>query len=144
MRRPKIGVFVHLVWATWDRLPLLTPNRQAQAYRAIGAKCQELRADVLAIGGVEDHVHLLVRLPATVAIADLVKNIKGSSGHLLAKQAGPAGASFKWQGAYGAFSVAPRDLDAVADYIAHQRQHHALGTLIPEWEECDEEVPPSA
>lgn len=134
MRRSKIGVFIHMVWATWDRLPLLTPEAEHQAYRTIGAKCKELGVDMVAIGGVEDHVHLLVRLPATLAVADLAKHVKGSSGHLLAKQAGARDQFFKWQGAYGAFSVSPHDLRTVSDYIAHQKEHHAAGTLIPDWE----------
>ncbi|HST88362.1 MAG TPA: IS200/IS605 family transposase [Ktedonobacterales bacterium] len=134
MRRPKIGVFLHLVWATWDRLPLLTPDAEHQAYRVIGAKCRELGVEMIAIGGVTDHVHLLVRIPSTLTIADLVKHVKGASAHLLSAQAEERHQFFKWQGAYGAFSVSPRDLRAVADYIAHQKEHHAAGSLIAEWE----------
>ncbi|MGN6755685.1 MAG: transposase, partial [Thermomicrobiales bacterium] len=73
MRQAHIGVFVHLIWSTWDRLPFLTIQKRPQVWRAIGAKCVELGAEVIAIGGIEDHVHLLVRLPATLAVADLVK-----------------------------------------------------------------------
>ncbi len=142
MRRSQITVFIHLVWATWDRLPLLTPDVQRQAYRVIGAKCDELGAQVIALGGIEDHVHLLVGLPATISIAELVKHIKGASGHLLAQQGAPHERFFKWQGAYGAFSVSPSALPDVTHYITHQREHHNRGTLIAEWElSADEEKP---
>jgi putative transposase len=135
MRRSKIGVFVHLVWATWDRLPLLTSTTQGPVYRAIGAKCEELGAEIVALGGVEDHVHLLVRLPASVSVAELVRHIKGASSHLLTQKVlATTDGVFKWQGAYGAFSVSPHQLREVADYITQQQEHHALGSLKAEWE----------
>ncbi|MGN6362718.1 MAG: IS200/IS605 family transposase [Thermomicrobiales bacterium] len=133
MRQAHIGVFVHLIWSTWDRLPFLTIQTRPQVWRAIGAKCVELGAEVIAIGGIEDHVHLLVRLPATLAVADLVKHVKGASSHLVNFQL-PDGGTFRWQGAYAAFSVGPRDLRQVIDYIARQAEHHATETLIAEWE----------
>ncbi len=121
MRHNKIAMFVHVVWGTWDRLPLLTPRIAPRVCAAIGAKCEELGAEVVALGGVEDHLHLLVRLPATLAVADLVKHVKGA-------------VLFRWQGAYGAFSVGVRDLDQVSAYIRGQREHHAAGSLVTEWE----------
>lgn len=133
MRRTRLTVFVHLVWATWDRLPLLTDDLTREVYRAIGAKCTELRAEVIAIGGVADHVHLLVELPATLTIAHLVGQVKGVSAHLINHRLTP-GASFKWRGAYAAFSVSPRAVPRVVDYIARQQEHHAAGTAIPELE----------
>ncbi len=130
MRHVQNAVFVHLVWATWDRLPLLIGDVERDAQRAIEAKCGELGAEVLAIGGVEDHVHLLVRLPATLAVADLVKHIKGASAHLIAQRT-HADHFFKWQGGYAAFSVSVGHLSRVTRYIANQREHHASNTLIP-------------
>lgn len=77
MRRIRLAVFVHLVWATWDRLPLITIPIQQEIYRAIGAKCEELHAELIALGGVEDHVHLLVRMPSTISIAEFSGQVKG-------------------------------------------------------------------
>ncbi len=138
MRHVQNAVFVHLVWATWDRLPLLTGAVEREARRAIEAKCGELGAEILAIGGVEDHVHLLVRLPATLAVADLMKHVKGASAHLVAQRS-HANQFFKWQGGYAAFSVSVGHLTRVTRYIAQQREHHAANTLIPALE-----LPPSA
>ncbi len=134
MRRAMNGVFVHIVWATWDRAPLLIDDLQTQAYRVIGAKCAELGASVLAIGGITDHIHLLVQLSATLSVAALVKEVKGASGHLLAKQAMAGDTFFKWQGAYGAFSVSPHELDMISSYIKRQEEHHAQQDTMPEWE----------
>ena len=109
MRRAGVVVFVHLVWATWDRLPLLTPEIEREVQRVIGAKVEELGAQLVAIGGTEDHVHVLVRLPATLTIADLVKHVQGASSHLVTHGVGH-GQVFTWQGAYGAATVSPDDV----------------------------------
>ncbi len=61
MRRPMVQVFVRLVWATWDRQPVLGAEPRRVAYRAIQAVCQELRCGVMALDGTADRVHLLVR-----------------------------------------------------------------------------------
>jgi REP element-mobilizing transposase RayT len=135
MRRAGLAVYIHLAWATWDRLPLLRGDVERHIYRAIGAKCEELGAEMVALGGVEDHIHLLVGLPTTLSIADLVKHVKGASSHALNEQASSKDAFFKWQGAYGACSVSPEDLGKVTEYIKHQRAHHAAGTLDPALEQ---------
>ena len=137
MRRTRLAVFIHVVWATWDRLPLLTDDLVREVHRAIGAKCVELGAPPIAIGGVEDHVHLLVPLPATLPIADLVGQVKGASAHLVNHRLAP-GMSFKWQGAYAAFSVCPNAVPRVSDYVARQREHHAAGSLVTGWEPASE------
>ena len=130
MRRSGIAVYVHLIWATWDRLPLLKQDVERAIHRSIAATCRDLRAELVAVGGVEDHVHLLVGLPATVSIAELVGKVKGASSHLATHRLLSNGEFFKWQGAYGAVSISPRHLSKVADYIARQREHHAANSLL--------------
>jgi putative transposase len=135
MRRAGVALYVHLVWATWDRLPLLQGAVERQVYRAIGAKCDELGVEIIALGGIEDHVHLLASIPAALSVADLVKHIKGASSHLIASQRrDEKDGFFKWQGAYGACTVSPRALREVASYITNQRAHHAAGLLLAEFE----------
>jgi REP element-mobilizing transposase RayT len=87
-----------------------------------------MRIDLLAVGGMDDHVHLLVRLPSTISIADAVKQLKGSSSHF-ANHEVEKSAAFRWQGSYGAFSVSERILPRVRRYIANQEQHHRNRTL---------------
>lgn len=134
MRRAGIAVYVHFVWATWDRLPLLSGEIEQRVHRAVAAKCAELGGELIALGGIADHVHLLVGLPATLSLAEFIGMVKGSSSHLATHESLPGGAFFKWQGAYGAVSVSPRFLPEVSAYINHQREHHSNHTLIPEWE----------
>ena len=133
MRAPYTQLYLHLVWATWDRLPLITETIKPRLYAAIAAKCRALKCVPLDIGGIADHVHLLVRLHTTVTVATLVKEIKGSSSHLVTHEITP-GEFFKWQGAYGAFTLRKEDVPVVQAYIENQKQHHAVGSVWEEWE----------
>ena len=134
MRRTRVALFVHVVWGTWDRLPLLVGETEPQVYHCIEATCIEMGAELIAIGGVEDHVHLLARLPATISVADLVKQVKGASAHLATPEIAPD-RFFKWQGGYAAFSIGQSQVAATRDYITRQKEHHRTGFLIPEWED---------
>jgi putative transposase len=136
VREPYTQLYLHCVWATWDRLPLITPEIEGALYRAIVAKVHELKCDVIAIGGLVDHAHVLSRFPTTLAVATLVKEIKGSSSHLMTHVVAPQ-QFFKWQGAYGAFTVSKSGVEAVADYILRQKTHHAENALIEDWERCE-------
>jgi len=95
-----------------------------------------LKCDVLAIGGIEDHVHLLVRFPTTLAVAPLLKEVKGASSHLMTHEVMPS-EFFKWQGGYGAFTVSKNGVKAVENSIANQKKHHAEKGLVEDWERCE-------
>jgi len=141
MRAPYTQLYLHCVWATWDRLPLLTPRIEPHVRACILAKCQELKCVPLKLGGIEDHLHVLVRLHTTVAVATLVKEIKGASSHLVTHEIAP-GEFFKWQGAYGAFTLAKEAVLAVSAYIERQREHHVAQTLLIDWERTETEDEP--
>lgn len=130
---PYTQLYVHYVWATWDRLPLITPAIAGRLYAALAVKARELGCTPLAINGMPDHVHVLVQLSTTITIARLVGEMKGSSSHLVTHMVAP-GEPFKWQGSYGAFTVSKRAIGAVWAYIDRQQQHHHDGTLQPEFE----------
>jgi REP element-mobilizing transposase RayT len=87
----------------------------------------------LAIGGTADHIHLLIQIPATVYVAKVVGEVKGSSSHLINSRF-PEEGLFKWQGAYGAFSVSRSMVPKVKEYIEKQKRHHAENTLSSEFE----------
>ena len=122
MRQTATVVYVHLVWGTWDRLPLLVGEAKDAVYSCIHTECAEMKTEVLALGGIEDHVHLLVKIPPTVSISSLVKQVKGSSSHLASHARGVD--FFKWQGSYDASSVSPAMLNQVMLYIQNQEHHH--------------------
>jgi putative transposase len=132
-RAPFTQLYVHLIWGTWDRLPLINEAIEPQLYAAIATKCRQLKCQPFAIGSVSDHIHLLVLLPPTICISDLVKEVKGSSSHLVTHKITP-GEFFKWQGAYRAFTIRKEDVPRVKMYIQNQKQHHAEDRLLLEWE----------
>jgi REP element-mobilizing transposase RayT len=105
---------------------------EPRLYAALKRKMEALGCSEITVGGVSDHVHVVCRYPPAVSIAYLIQQIKGSSSHLLTHEAGLP--DFRWQGGYGAFSVSPRDLEAVRRYVARQKQHHQEEDLWSEWE----------
>ena len=138
MRRAWNQVYVHFIWATWDRLPLLTEPLRTRVYQAILAKCEALGSSVEAIGGIDDHVHLLVNLPATLSPATLIKEVKGASSHLATHEL-QTDAFFKWQGAYGAVTITPSHRFYVVNYIRNQKEHHEKGQTDKSLETITEE-----
>jgi putative transposase len=133
MPRNFTQLYLHGVWGTWDRLPLVTADIQNIIYNAIAKQCRELECTVIAIGGVADHVHLLTDYPPSLTISELIGKAKGSSSHLITHEIKP-GSFFKWQGGYGAFTVSHHNIDQVANYIRNQAQHHNQKILISDWE----------
>jgi REP element-mobilizing transposase RayT len=117
-------VHLHLVWAVWDRRPLLTDEVRALVYQSILATAATCRCDVKAIGGIEDHVHVAVQFATTIAVADLVKQMKGSSSHLANEVIPSLNGTFKWQGSYGVFPVERASLALIIRYVERQEEHH--------------------
>jgi putative transposase len=116
MRRSTIEIYIHVVWATKDRAPMLEGETTRAVYRCIQDQVSELAATVLAIGGMPDHVHVLVAVPATIAAATLAKQVKGVSSRFIKDQLLP-GEGFGWQEGYGVFSVSRSHLSRVKLYI---------------------------
>ncbi len=135
MPRSLVKVYVHFVWATWDRLPLIVPAWEYRLYACLAAKCAELGCDLDTVGGIEDHIHALVRLHPSVAVAQAAKELKGASSHFTSHELA-MGKFFKWQGTYGAFSVSESDLDMIRNYIRGQKEHHASGDVKLILERC--------
>ena len=133
MRAPYTELYVHIIWATWDRLPLLIEEIEVRVYASIAVKCRELDCEPLAIGGIVDHVHLLAKINPVVSVADLVKEVKGSSSHLVTHEIRP-GEFFKWQGAYRAFTVRKKKVEYLREYIRNQKSHHTVEKLNLELE----------
>jgi len=130
-------LYVHCVWATWNRMPLITPEIKHHLYNAIAHKCEAINCCLIAIGGIHDHIHILTRFPPSLSIAKLVKDIKGNSAHFINHQIKPPQV-FKWQANYGAFTVNRPGIPAVANYIKNQEKHHREKSLITELELVEE------
>lgn len=132
-------LFYHFIWATWDRTPLLTGEVQHQAYLLMKHQCETLGVTLHAIGGVEDHVHLLVTLPRTVCVSTFVKTVKGGSSRALNQAFARPAWHFKWQGRYGVHTVSPSQIRLILRYVENQEAHHTGGRLWPSSERIDED-----
>jgi putative transposase len=125
------SVLVHIIFSTKNRLPLLkAPELRSQVHSYLTATLRELNCEPLQVGGVEDHVHLLSTLSRTIAVSELIKNLKTSSTRIV-KDKGHR--DFGWQSGYGAFSVSPSTKESVIAYITDQEAHHRKVTFQDEF-----------
>lgn len=128
----------HIIWATYERQPILTPEREKMFYGVLYRKAEELGVKVHAGGNIEDHAHVVFSIPPVIAVAECVRQIKGASAYAINRMPGSDG-QFKWQGGYGALSVSERSLETVMEYAARQKEHHRENKLIAVYEEIDED-----
>ncbi len=125
-------MIVHVIFSTKDRMPCLGPVIRPELYAYLAEVSRNLDCYCYRVGGVADHVHLAIGLSRTMAIATLVKELKTSSSAWL-KTKGSELRTFSWQRGYGAFSVAPRDVENVVAYINAQEEHHRTRTFQEEY-----------
>lgn len=125
-------LYYHFVWATQGRQPLLTPECQPILYEQIARNSKGYA--VHAVNGMEDHIHVVLRLRPTESVYSAVKLLKGSSSRFL-NQILPEG-DFRWQEGYGAYSVSSNDLDRVIGYVNNQKKHHTQDPLERKLEIC--------
>jgi len=113
---------VHLVFATKDRMPLMTRNVREHVFPYIGGVVKGQGCTTIAVGGMPDHIHIVTRLPTNLCVADFVRTVKANSSKKMNEHA--TSMKFGWQRGYGAFSVSQSALSAVVQYVRNQDQHH--------------------
>jgi REP element-mobilizing transposase RayT len=121
---------VHLVFSTKNRFPFITAPWRADLHQYLGGCARGLDTVPVQIGGFDDHVHLLLGLKPTNAIADLVREIKKASTHWVEDS---FARTFRWQDGYGAFTVNARDIPVLTRYIQNQEEHHKTRTFQEEY-----------
>jgi len=142
MRQAKAELYVHMVWATEGRRKLMKPPVHRTLYRCVEGQARQLGCTVLAIGGVADHIHMVLRMPTKLSVAQLVQQLKGVSSRFARGELGLA--AFGWQQGYGAFNLSRAHVNLAVQYVQRQEEHHAGGKLWAQWEETCEEVGPAA
>ncbi len=125
-------LFYHFVWTTKNREPLIAPSIEPNIYRFLHAEAKKMYVPLFVIGGIEEHVHVLTAVRPAVSLADFAQQLKGSSSRFISLE---FKMPFEWQEGYGVFSVSEEDVPTVIKYVENQKQHHAQGTIIPEWEQ---------
>ncbi len=122
----------HCVWSTKGRQPVITPEIQARLWPYIGGIARANKISALAVGGFNDHVHVLISLPPTIALSKADQLIKGNSSKWLYEEFKELW-SFQWQEGYGAFSIGISGLEETKKYIANQAEHHRQKTFLEEF-----------
>lgn len=116
-------VYLHLVYSTKNRTPYLNDKPTRTSLHAyLATVSNTLKSPSIKVGGIEDHVHLLVRFGRTLTIANLIKELKRTSSIWIKKEFNIS--DFDWQNGYGAFSISPSHVAPLTKYIANQEEHN--------------------
>lgn len=124
------SILLHIVFATSERRPMIPRNVLPELHAYIGGVAKNIEAVPVIVGGVEDHVHALVRIAPSQTPSDVVGKLKANSSRWMREH---IDSRFGWQRGYGAFSVSRSNEAIVARYIARQAEHHALRSFLDEW-----------
>ena len=118
---------VHCIFSTKERADSIPDP--AELGRYLGGVAREKHIPLIIAGGTTNHVHLLIALPASLALAKALQDLKGNSSRWLNRKS----ADFAWQEGYSAFSVSPTHKRAVTSYIKNQARHHATRSFEDEF-----------
>ncbi len=122
----------HIVFATKYRRPSIHDIIQERLYEYLGGTLRAKKGHLIEVGGVADHVHILARLSPSLAVADVVRDVKANSSRWMNEQPDVM-PSFEWQKGYGAFTVSYSRIESVQDYIRNQRELHRVTTFQEEY-----------
>lgn len=122
----------HIVFSTKQRRPLIGIELRPKLHQYLGRVIRGIGSQALIIGGVADHVHLLINLHQSQALADVMRDLKMSSTKWV-NESGTLSSHFEWQRGYGAFTVSQSQMDQVRQYIRHQESHHQRKTYAEEY-----------
>ncbi|MDX1995647.1 MAG: IS200/IS605 family transposase [bacterium] len=131
--------YYHFVWATKNRQPTLTVQREPVIFGAIERKTSDLKGTVLIVNAAFDHLHIAVTLPPTLSLAEYAKLVKGVSSHEANSASLQPQEQFRWQTGFGVVTFGAKNLPLVEDYIRRQKEHHTAGTIEPYLEKLDED-----
>ncbi|MDP1835380.1 MAG: IS200/IS605 family transposase [Chlamydiales bacterium] len=129
MAHTHTNLFFHIVWSTKNREPLLSEEFEKRLHMYLRRSIEGYNGHLLAVNGMPDHIHMLVNLPASVLLAEIMRRIKTGSSKWLATCI----PGFGWQIGYGAFSVGHASVDQVSNYINNQKVHHQKMSYAEEY-----------
>ena len=125
-------IYVHLIFSTKNRVPLITDDIKDELFNYLGGVCKNLECNPLQIVGYRDHVHILCLLSKKMTLVKLLEEVKSSSSKWI-KTKDEKFSNFYWQSGYGAFSVNPTKIDVVKKYIQNQEEHHKVKNFQDEY-----------
>jgi putative transposase len=127
---PYWQLFYHMVWATKNRDPLLTPDVEPVIYGFLRGKATGLGATIYALNGMADHVHMVASIPPKIAVATFIGQVKAVATTRFNKS-GLSETPIYWQAEYAVFSFDGKRLTNYIAYVERQKEHHAQGNTIP-------------
>lgn len=126
-------IWIHAIWATKERMPLISTAIEKKVHKFISKQLREQGCPVRIINGMPDHVHCMFLLSPQKSIAEVIKQIKGSSSHYI-NQNNLTSEKFSWQTGYAAYSVSESVVEKVFQYIDNQKEHHQKKSFQEEYE----------
>jgi len=132
-------IYLHIVWSTKYRKPIINSSIELEIYDLIKSELNENECPCLIVNGMPDHVHCLIKMNMQKSVAELMKNVKGSTSHYI-NQNEITPERFSWQKGYGAFSVSPTKVDQTFAYIMNQKKHHQRQSLTDELNEIEKKL----
>ncbi len=128
-----VSCLMHCVFATKERRPLIKPDLQQCLWPYLGGIARENKIKAVVVGGVQDHVHVLLSIPSNLSVAKSIQLLKGNSSkwiHDTFKEHW----DFAWQEGYGAFSIGISGVEETTEYIQGQVEQHHKTTFREEIE----------
>lgn len=127
-----IRMAYHLVFSTKNRERTIARDSERLMYMTLWRMCENKNAVVHRIGGMEDHVHILVDIPPTIAVSDFVRYLKAGASRYFGEQ--PDVKRWRgWSEGYGGFTVSKEVVPAVITYIKNQKEHHKRVSFVDEY-----------
>ncbi|MDX1640357.1 MAG: IS200/IS605 family transposase [Balneolaceae bacterium] len=117
-------IYIHVIFSTKFKEPLLTPEIEKVLKKYLAGIARNQGFNIIKSGGMPDHMHLLIQLPATMSLSKVMHLLKGSSSKWINDTYFQKDRGFRWQGGYSAFSVSQSILENVKKYIQNQKEHH--------------------
>lgn len=126
------GVYIHLVFSTQHRKPLILEAFEKRLHDYLASIATDLKCTPFEINGTADYVHLLLALHRTISISDLAEKIKSNSSRWF-KKLDPSLADFSWQGGYAGLNVDIETFDRLREYIINQKERYKSLTFKEEY-----------
>jgi len=123
MSHSLVKIWVHAIIGVKYRENLIIPKSEKLIYKILSREISKTSCKLFAIGGTENHVHVLIMLKSTVSISSVMKQVKGASSRMISRLK-LCQEDFNWQIGYGAFSVSEKNVKGVIRYIKNQKIHH--------------------
>jgi putative transposase len=132
MSQSLVKNYIHIIFSTKNREPLINPGVEEELHRYLAGICQKLACEPVQIGGYTDHIHVLCALSKKITLIKLVEELKSHSSKWIKTQDATLN-HFYWQNGYGAFSVNPSQIDVARQYIENQHEHHKTKSFQDEY-----------